>query len=150
MKKNLALSVGFFFIFSLGCKLFVQSGPEFAVSSPVYKKGKTGESCELGGVCFDFYNKSSKKVISIETKMNVYNPATKQTAFAGVGTITSSFNGEIEAGQKKEMCVSLDEYITTACDIDFLIEQFYISRILYSDGSEWKDYFGVYAQTSGG
>ena len=129
-----------------GCALFTDNSPQFAVSTPVYKKGEIENSCRLGGVCFEFYNKSSKRVISIQTKMNVYNSATKETAFVGVGTISSSFNGIVDAKTKKDMCVSLDEYITTSSDCDFLIEQFYISRIVYSDGTEWKDYFGIYSQ----
>ena len=41
MKKSFAGFVSFFFLLFSGCTFFVQPGPEFAVSSPVYKKGKT-------------------------------------------------------------------------------------------------------------
>lgn len=116
--------------------------PEFAVSVPEYRSGSEDSS---GGVYFDFYNRSGCAVTFIETRMNVYDKKTGKNAFTGQGTIKSGCDIKIKAGEKKELCVCLDEYITVQSEEGYLIDQFYISRIDYEDGRVWKDEWGLYA-----
>lgn len=122
--------------------------PEYSISQPDFKNGVTEYCCELGGVSFDFYNKSEKSIIYLEVKMNIYDSSTKENAFIGVGTITSSIDCHISFREKKNFFISLDKYITVIPNNELYIDQFYVSKIIYDDGSEWNDYFGVYVTAS--
>jgi len=126
----------------------MNSIPEFSISKPVYKAGKIDKCCELAGVFFDFYNKSSSTVNYIEIKMNVFDKATKKNAFIGVGTITAEMSCSIGSGDTKNLCIPLDEYMTVIPDSDLLVDQFYISTVQFSDGTSWNDFAGIYATSS--
>lgn len=152
MKKNLKkLSVSNFLcllLFSiLGCSgnTIDLREPEFAVSTPVYKNSIEDNRCLLGGVYFDLYNKSETDIVFIEIRMNVFDKETGKNAFMGYGTIISENEVNIRAGEIRNMCVSLDQYITVSSEAGYNIDQFYISRLEYSDGRVWKDELGVYA-----
>ena len=119
--------------------------PKFSISVPSYKAGAHDNACILGGVFFDFYNKAGVEVSSIEVRMNVYDKKNNQPAFPGIGTITAKIKQPVSGFQKKSFCISLDEYITVASDL--MVDHFYVSRVNYKDGSEWKDYFGFYSQS---
>ena len=111
-----------------GCpsRLWDITSPPYLISKPSYQEG---------GVAFDFCNRSSKTVIYIETKMNVPDR----------GCITSSSPCSIQKNLQNNFCISLEEYFSNAIPSSLVIDNFYISKIRYSDGSEWKDYLGVYA-----
>ena len=123
--------------------------PMFAVSAPAYKDSKTDSRCVIGGVYFDFYNRADCSVIYLETRMNVYDRGTQKNAFAGYGTLENGSSLVIKSGEKKQLCVSLDDYITAVSKEGYCIDQFYISRIEYEDGRVWIDNFGLYALSSG-
>lgn len=150
LKKSLQkteLAVLFLFV---SCGLSQTLQPEFTITTPVYKNSKEDPTCKTGGVYFDFYNRASSKVVFIEIRMNVYDKKTGQMAFIGTGTIVSEYSITVSPGQTKTLCVSLDPYITVSSDEGYYIDQFYISRIKYSDGHEWKDTLGVHAVSSKG
>ena len=123
--------------------------PEFTVSTPVYKSAEEDDRCMTGGVYFDFYNRSETDVVFLEVRMNVYESDTGKAAFLQGAQITSESEVYVKAGEKRNMCISLDSYITVAPKAPYVIDQFYVRRIVYSDGSEWRDDAGLYAIGSG-
>ena len=138
------------FILFVSCSHTQTLRPEFTVSTPVYKSSQEDSSCKTGGVYFDFYNRSKSKVCFMEIRMNVYDKKTGLMAFIGTGTIVSAYSVSIAAGETKKLCVSLDPYITVRNEEGYYIDQFYISRIKYADGHEWKDSLGVYTVSGRG
>lgn len=123
--------------------------PEFTISEPEYVSGSVENFCKLGGILFSFYNKSPKRIEELQVKMSVYNPETKTCAFINVGVITSTLCSSINSGETRQLCISLDDYITVIPNDGYLIDLFYVSKILYADGSSWKDALGVYATSNG-
>lgn len=123
--------------------------PKFSITEPVYKSNSEDSRCAIGGVYFDFYNKASCDVVFMEVRLNVYDKKTRKNAFTGHGTIVSGNECHVKVGAKKNMCVPLDDFITVISDAGYLIDQFFISRIEYSDGSVYKDIFGTYAASGG-
>ena len=121
--------------------------PPYAVTTPVYKIAGPDDLCTLGGIFFDFYNKSEKEVIFIETCMNVFDTQTGELAFSGAGQLTSISSCKIEKTQKKNLCISLDEYLYKLETNSLCVDNFFISKIEYNDGTSWQDKFGVYANT---
>lgn len=132
-----------------GCTLLNENTyPKFTVSKPVYKNAESDPTCEIGGVYFNFYNKSKNNIESMEIRMRVFDRTTRQMAFPGIGTIISILECDIQSKEHKKFCISLDSYITIFSNSDYLIDEFYISKIRYSDGSVWEDKYGIYAVSS--
>lgn len=148
-KSEAALLLSLLFFFS-ACSMNQLLQPEFTITSPVYKSHEEDSSCVSGGVYFNFYNKSGSAVVFMEIKMNVFDKRTGKMAFIGTGTIKSEYNIRIASGETKKLCVSLDPYITVRTEEGYYIDQFYISRVIYSDGHEWNDILGVHAVSGGG
>ena len=121
--------------------------PPYAITTPVYKIAGPDDVCTIGGVFFDFYNKSEKEVVFLETCMNVFDRQTGELAFPGSGSLSSKASCKIEKAGKKNLCISLDEYLFQLEANSFCVDNFFISRIEYSDGSSWQDKLGAYAKS---
>ena len=121
----------------LSCKNDVFSKPDFSISNLTYKDK---------GVYFDFYNKAQKDIKSMQIKMCVYDKKNGSAAFEGEGIITCQIDSGVLALEQRSFCISLQDYFTDDKDLELIIDNFYISRILYTDGKEWKDWFGLYSQ----
>ena len=119
--------------------------PPYAITKPVYRIAGPDDVCSLGGIFFDFYNKSEKEVVFIETCMNVYNNQTGNLAFPGAGGLHSGASYIIKQTQTKNLCIPLDEYLCQLETTSLCVDNFFISKIEYADGSIWQDKTGAYA-----
>ena len=120
--------------------------PPYALSSPVYRPAQAQDACLVGGIFFDFYNKSEKEVVFIQASMNVFNKNTGELAFAGAAGLSAGSECSIQYCQTKSLCIPLDDYIWQLGDSSsFCVDNFFIRRIEYADGSVWQDNLGVYA-----
>ena len=130
-----------------GCsaQFWDEGAPPYSVTAPVYRLAGPDDICTGGGVFFDFYNKSEKEVVFIKVCMNIYDSGTGALAFAGASELTCGSSCHLQKSQKSNFCVSLDEYSLPGPDESLFIDNFFISRIEYSDGSCWNDRLGVYA-----
>ena len=146
--KFLHLKIGFLLILPLSvlvvCCLFPATNKAlFTLSDPVYKRDFQTAEGSTNGVCFDFYNKSEKSIRLIEIKMTVFEAQTGYPAFEGVGIITDSYCGQINAMEQRTIFVPLADYCQSFDDRDLKVDLFYISKIIYSDESQWNDYLGM-------
>ena len=132
-----------------GCSISSTTAPRFTISELCIRKGFNEDACVLGGIYFDFFNKSQKQIVSMDLNVRIFDGSTGEPAFSGVTIISSSFEGLIESLEKKEMCISLDDYITFDFDGNLIIDAFIISKIVYADGEIWRDYFGMYGNYAG-
>ena len=124
--------------------------PPYAVTAPVYKIAGPDDLCSLGGIFFDFYNKTEKEVIFIETCMNVFDSRNGELAFAGGGGFSSGSDCKILKEEKKNLCIPLDKYLWQMQIDSICVDNFFISKIKYADGSIWQDKLGVYANSYSG
>ena len=151
-KSSVKISiVSFLLLIAAGCTQESRNllEPEFTVSAPVYKSAAEDDRCMTGGVYFDFYNRAETDVVALEVRMNVYEADTGKSAFLQGAQITSESEVYIGTGERRNMCISLDSYITSAPKAPYVIDQFYVRRIEYADGSVWRDDAGLYASGSG-
>ena len=138
--------------FSLGIGLCVFScnlesilnnaSPDFSVKNVMYKEAS--EELKLPeGVYFNFCNNSRKRLMFLEARLTVYDKKSGKLAFSGTGSITCSYDGYIESMETRELCVPLDSFTPISPDIEYYIDSFFISRVIYADGTEWMDLPGV-------
>ena len=121
--------------------------PPYAITKPVYRIAGPDDICTLGGVFFDFYNKSEKEVVFIETCMNVFDSKSGELAFSGAAGLTSGSECSVLKTQKKNLCIPLDEYLWQIETPSLCADNFFISKIKYADGTIWQDKLGVYANS---
>ena len=152
MKKHitwslLMLEVAVVIFITSGCpaRLWDITSPPYSISKPAYRTAGPDDLCTRGGIFFDFCNRSSKTVVSLETKMNVFDCETGAPAFSGTGCITTGSQCCIQKQTQRNFCISLDQYFADSIPSALSVDNFYISKIKYADGSEWKDYLGVYS-----
>lgn len=133
------------FISGACSRLWDITAPPYKITKPVYRLAGPDDICNLGGVFFDFYNRSQKKIVFIETKMQLMDSLTGFPAFANTGLISTGSYCQLQSGDSKNLCISLDDFLSESPVQNLLIENFYVSKIEYADGTMWKDLLGVYA-----
>ena len=119
------------------CSLFEKLSPSFEVSNLV---------CKSKGLYFDFYNDSSKTISVLQLYVSVRDKKTGELVGPASGILSCDFKQEIQGHEKKEMFISLEDYLKTSEETTPILEivSLVVSRLVYSDGTVWKDTFGLY------
>ncbi len=127
------------------CSLFEKLSPSFEI---------TNLKCKDAAVYFDFYNDSSKTISVLQLYVSVRDKKTGELVGPASGILSCDFKQEIQGHEKKEMFISFEDYLETSEETAPILEivSLVVSRIVYSDGTVWKDTFGLYdaVNTSGG
>ena len=127
------------------CSLFEKLSPSFEI---------TNLKCKDAAVYFDFYNDSSKTISVLQLYVSVRNKKTGEIVGPAAGMLSCDFKQEIQGHEKKEMFISFEDYLETSEETAPILEivSLVVSRLVYSDGTVWKDTFGLYdaVNTSGG
>ena len=122
--------------------------PPYAITKPVYRIAGPDDVCTLGGVFFDFYNKSEKEVVYIKTCMNVFDMSTTtEPALFHSKRFSSEASCVLKPNETKNLCIPLDDYLWKFETPALCVDNFCITVIEYADGSIWHDYTGVYSNS---
>ncbi len=132
------------FAFVLSSCMNIQEIP-YVITEPQCKIGQLENNYNFSGVCFTIYNNSNKAIKKIECTYTVFD-ADGDNPFIGSNCLISKFNDIIAPNDNREIIISLDKYMNYIPEEPFLIENFYVSKIEYSDGTVWKDSFGAFSQ----
>lgn len=98
---------------------------------------------ETAGFEFSFLNKSDKTVKAL-TFVFFLNSDEESSFEVFENLIKLEVNAVVEPQSFVEDCVSLDLFLYEVPEEPYLLDYLYVSRIVYEDGSEWTDPFGVY------
>lgn len=90
---------------------------------------------------FEFFNKSQKTVDSFDLNFYLFDED-GNPAIYGKSRISVRVEGNIGPEEKINSSFSLDKYLNEIPECPYEVDCLYISRILYSDGTEWKDTLG--------
>jgi hypothetical protein len=134
--------------FSASCALEPPETPQFIISKPKCIVGSREGYYQKCGVEFELCNIDDREIVELTVSFIVYDRVTKKNPVIGSNQIVSSFSGSIQGHRKKDMVVSLDPYLFVAPDNPYIIDFFYVSRILYMDGTSWSDANRVYSTGS--
>ena len=136
-----AFAAVLFLLSATSCSLFEKLSPSFEI---------TNLKCKNEAVYFDFYNDSSKVISSIQVFVSVRNKNTGEVIGSTNGILSCDFKQEIQGHEKKEMVISFEDYIEASEDSMPVLEilSLLVNRIVYSDGTVWKDPFGLFDAVS--
>lgn len=148
MKKSGYVGLLFLVLFSACSPIQPLTAPPYIISKPQCIIGEKEGYYSAAGIEFFYINIDQKTVTEFEVSFIVYDSVTTQNPFIGSNSIKSSFLGELPPNSKKQLSLSLDEYMYVIPDTPYLLDHFYISRITFDDGSTWEDQNGIYSTRS--
>ena len=147
MKK---ISLLMFFIVLFLCSSCMQEAyrAPYVLSGLESMLSDSGTFFNYAGVFAEINNSSSKDIAFLEISFDVFDRTTKKNSFSGSNHITSSFSEIIYSGDTAELCISLDSFMHAAPTEKYLISNFCINTISYTDGTRWTDYLCIYSVNS--
>ena len=116
--------------------------PPFVITKPVVEIAERINYFKCAGIVFKFLNNSEEPVDKITVSFMLFDTKTQASPFTGSNVFEIEKWGFVASGENKEICISLDNFIYVAPNEPYLIDFFYISEILYTDGSAWQDRHG--------
>ncbi len=126
---------------SVSCSNFSKQNPPYVVSGEMVIEDS--RDYENGGFDFSFFNKSDKAVVSFTLVFYLFDEE-GNPPLSGKNNITLKIAERVEPLEKLEMCVSIDRYLTYVPSEPFTADFIYVSKIIYEDGTQWSDPYGIY------
>ena len=129
------------------CLLHVFGGRLLALSAaPYFISGKISDESlnenEKYNFIGSFTNDSSKDVCSFTIVFYVFDED-GSCPLIQRNNVVIKIDEFIKAGKTSSFNKNLDKYFYAAAQGNYETEYLYVSRIVYSDGSEWSDPFGL-------
>lgn len=115
----------------------------YIIDNPHVELGTVEDKYNFAGMHFSLCNESSKTIEDFTMSFMLYD-SDGNNPFVGSNCIVSKCKWNISAGALVEFIINLDPYISTVPDEPYQIDYIYVREINYTDGSSWKDPFGMY------
>lgn len=147
MKTTLRCLTAFMFLSLFSCIQNVYKVP-YILTGPENLIGNEESFFNYAGVFAQLHNTSEKDIASLDLSFDVFDRTTKKNPFTGSNHITSSYTDIIYSGETAELCISLDSYIHAVPQQTFIVKNFCINTINYTDGSRWIDYLCINSSCS--
>ena len=147
MKKTSILMAVVMMLLNISCVQPVYQAP-YVLNGPESLLGSAESFFSYAGVFAQIHNTSEKDIALLEIGFDVFDRTTKKNPFTGSNHITSTFAEIVYAGDTAELCISLDSYIHAVPKETYIISNFCINSITYTDGSRWIDYLCSYNANS--
>lgn len=96
---------------------------------------------EIAGLLFDFYNRENKPVTKFTMVFYLYDVDGNPVS-TGRSNIVISVNTYVEAEERVQGCISLDNFLNEFPEDIYEVDYLYLSKIEYEDKSIWSDPFG--------
>lgn len=142
MKKMFLLAI--FGIFSFfGCSSVLNEDCPYLIANKNFEIGNDG-SFDFAGVNFTFYNGAKKDVKSFTLSFMLYD-SDGNNPFVGSNNVIESFDESVLSETSQDFSLSLDKYLSVVPNEPYKIDFMYVKRIVYTDGTEWSDPFGMYS-----
>jgi len=145
-KKYIFLSffISFLLMIYSSCSSLLNENAPYLIANQKVELGKVENQYDFAGTSFTLYNSSEKDISSFTVSFLLYT-SDGNNPFIGSNNIIATINDDIPAGSSKDVILSLDKYISIVPEEPFQIDFMYIRKLSYSDGSSWKDPFGMYS-----
>lgn len=124
-----------------GCKSFGNTKTPYAISGE-FSIGDETQNYAICGIQLNVFNKSELEIKNITVVFYLFD-SDGEPIDTGRNNIVLSVGVDILPKESKEICISLDEFMTGIPDEIYSVDYLYLSKICYEDGSEWTDPFGM-------
>ena len=137
--KNKIILICMTFMLLSSCNLFAQNTVPYLIEGKIV----TDESEKYENIGFEgaLYNKSSKSLSSFTFVFFGFDED-GNSPLLEKNNVVLKVEDDISSGTKYEFCISLDDLFPLVSIADYEVEYLYVSRLEYSDGSEWTDPLG--------
>lgn len=127
---------------NLGINAFEKQRVPYALTAKMVTE--SSNVYEVAGIDFSFLNRSGKAVKSFTMVFFMYDEDGNPPGIGNNG-VKLEIQVDVAAGECEEDLISMDRFLYEIPDSPYQLDYLYVSRILYEDGSEWSDPYGMYA-----
>lgn len=128
-----------------GCALYGKNNAPYIIKGEMILEAENVEeeqNFEIGGLQVYFFNKENKPVTEFTIVFSLFDQDGEPLSM-GRSTIVASVKKIIEPFTSFNCCLSLDQNLCEVPEEPYVVDYLYVSRIVYEDGSQWNDAFGV-------
>ena len=118
--------------------------PPFVITKPVFEITERPFYFRYAGIVFNLLNHSENIIEKITVSFMLFDARTQESPFIGSNKFEISKWDLVLPNENKEIIISLDRFIYIAPTEAYLIDFFFITEILYVDGSIWQDKYGMF------
>lgn len=129
------LSVNLFWL--LNCSFYIDS--PFVLENIRCEIGEKDNVCRFAGVFFSFFNATEKAISKIGVSFSVFNQDGTRP-FYNNSNIKAELLCEVLPQQKIEVCACIDSKVSLVPEENYIVGNFRVDKIIYSDGSIWENY----------
>ncbi len=146
--RNLMYAVicAVFFALNMSCTTLSERNCPYVIGNINSMCGTGDDSAgfRFAGVSFTFCNSGSKTVADFTVSFRLYD-SEGENPFIGTNCVTAKKTEIIGRNSTSEITVNLDSFITVVPEEPYQVDYFYVTEIHYTDGSTWRDEYGIYA-----
>ena len=143
-KKVLFGSAFFLLVLSLvSCGTTESLSCPYVLANPHVELGSCEEKHNFAGLYFSLFNGSEKNIDEFTVSYMLYD-SDGNNPFVGSNSFVSKCKWDLRAGGMVDFVIDLDSYLSVVPDEPYLVDFMYVREISYSDGSSWKDPYGMY------
>ncbi|WP_296323256.1 hypothetical protein [uncultured Treponema sp.] len=144
MKKKITLLFLAFFLISLiSCETTESLSCPYVLAKPHVELGENENMHYFAGMYFSLFNDSDKTIDSFTISFLLYD-SDGNNPFIGSNCIVSRCDCQLFPQRMENFIISLDSFISLVPEEPYITDFIYIREIRYSDGTSWKDPYGMY------
>lgn len=116
----------------------------YSIENMKIRREAIKDCCEYGALLFTLENNSSKNMTEFDVVI-VVTDEDGNNPFSAGNTIISKVQNNIKCGDYINLFLPLDSFLADCEEEKLFIESIFVRRILYEDGSQWRDLYGIYS-----
>lgn len=131
--------------FMAGCATLGPFGCPYQVADAYMEVGERAGCHRLAGVTLTLCNETEKTVRAFTVSLQL-SDADGASPFDGADSVTVPCAADIAPRSRATCVISLDPFLPDAPAEPYALDCLYLREITYTDGTRWRDPFGMYAQ----
>ncbi len=115
----------------------------YEISEACVKLGEFENEHALAGMHFSFLNDFGKDIESFTVSFMIYDSEGKNP-FACSNCIVARCERFVQSGEEIDVVIDLDSYVSGVAEESYIVDFVFVREICYSDGSRWRDPYGMF------
>jgi len=132
------------FLVLSGCSTLESLSCPYLIDNAHVEIGQKYTYHKYAGAYLTVFNDSKKTIQNYTVSFMLYD-SDGSVPFTGTNCVVAKSDSKILPHEEETFIVNLDSFISFVPDEPYVMDFIYIREITYTDGSLWKDPFGMYA-----